>query len=70
MARNPGTLVSFEGGKGIIYNKEQKPEFEKLKKRLVHFINEDFTPLIDTDTGKQKTALKSIELLKPFGKVD
>lgn len=70
MARNPGTLVRFEGGMGIIYNKEQRIEFETLKKRLVHHIKDDYTPLIDPETGKQKTSLKSIELLKPFGKVD
>lgn len=67
---NPGKLFKTNNGKyAIAYNCEQRDEFIKMNKLLVHlFEDEDFTqPLIIN--GKE-TILKSIERLSFIGFTD
>lgn len=69
MARNPGFVVEIEGGgKGLLYHKEQTPEFKALKKHFIHFITDDYHPIIEN--GKEKTGLKDDAKLKIIGYLD
>jgi len=58
-----------DGGKAISYNCEQEHQFVDLNKRYVHFLNDDFTELLNED-GKQKSGLKSLDKLTLIGYTD
>lgn len=57
------------GGKAIAYHNEQRPEFADIKKHYVHFMNDDFTPIIG-DNGFPKKGLISTTRLSLIGYTD
>ncbi len=70
MGKNSGLMLQIEGGgKAIAYHREQEPQFKELKKHFIHYLNDDFTPVLD-DAGKEKTGLKASDKLKIIGYTD
>lgn len=68
--RKPGYMFSVDtGGKAIGYHYEQNTAFMALNKVFVHFLNDDFTPVLD-EQGKPKTGLKSVDKLTVIGFTD
>lgn len=75
MARgNPGKLVKWTNKDGqeclgIAYNKEQAPEFIKVKKVFVRHIDKSYQLLKDAD-GKRIVGLYAADKLNVIGYVD
>ena len=70
MSKGPGFYWKVEGGgKAISYNAEQRPEFEKLRKYFIHYLDDKYQPVLD-DQGKEKTGLKAGDKLTLIGYVD
>lgn len=69
MRGNPGLLLEIEGGgKAISYHKEQLKEFVDLKKQFIHYIDDNYQPIMIN--GKPKTGLKANDKLKVIGRID
>lgn len=68
--KNPGYLLQIDGGgKAASYHGEQRPEFEAIGKVLIHYLDEQFLPILNAD-GKPKTGLKAKEKLLMIGYTD
>lgn len=67
MARgNPGIILQIEGGgKAIAYHKEQETAFKELKKHYIHYMTDDYHPIVED--GKEKVGLKDSSKLKIIG---
>jgi hypothetical protein len=62
-----GYLFSIEGGgKACAYHKEQLKEFADKGKFLIHYLDDNWMPILNKD-GKPKTALKAKEKLFLIG---
>lgn len=69
MARNPGVILQIEGGgKAIAYHKEQEQAFKDLKKHYIHYMTEDYHPVMVD--GKPKSGLMDDSKLKIIGYSD
>lgn len=69
MSKNSGFLCEIQGGgKAIVRHSEQRKEFADLKKRFIHYLDDEFNPIMEN--GKEKTGLKDIDKLKMIGYVD
>lgn len=69
MARNPGFICEIDtGGKALLYHKEQEKAFIDAKKRYVHFLTDDYQPVMVD--GKEKKGLIDQSRLKAIGMID
>lgn len=69
MRGKPGILVAIEGGgKAIAYHHEQEQAFKDLKKHFIHYIDDDYKPIMEN--GKPKTGLKASSKLRLLGYTD
>lgn len=69
MGKNSGYLCQIDtGGKCVAKHREQEKQFAELKKHYVHYLNEDFSPVILN--GKEKTGLIDSSRLKVIGMFD
>lgn len=68
--RNPGYLCrTTDGRKCIRRHNDQEPQFEAVKKSFVHWVDDDFHPILNED-GKEKTGLIDTNKLHVMGCVD
>lgn len=67
--KNSGYLCQIDtGGKEVARHNEQRPEFKAVKKNLVHFLTDDYHPvLVD---GVEKVGLIDTSRLKVIGMYD
>lgn len=69
MGKNAGFMLTIEGGgKAIAYHREQEPEFIPLDKVYIHYLGEDFKPIIID--GKPKKGLITRSKLTLIGYTD
>lgn len=69
MGKNSGYLCQIDtGGKAVARHKEQEKEFAAAKKHFVHYLNDDYRPVMVD--GKEKTGLIDSERLKVIGMYD
>jgi hypothetical protein len=69
MGKNSGYLCQIDtGGKAVARHSEQEKQFKELKKYFIHYLTDDFHPvLVD---GKEKTGLIDSSRLKVIGMYD
>ncbi|OFX62680.1 MAG: hypothetical protein A2066_18780 [Bacteroidetes bacterium GWB2_41_8] len=75
MSNNSGILVTYTDitgnlQKGVILHNDQHRLFEKVNKALIRLLNDDLSFKVDTQNGKNLTALKSKDLLTHIGYCD
>ena len=69
MRKRSGFLLSIEGGwKAMAIDSEQRKEFVDMDKVFIHYMNDDFEPIIEN--GKEKTGLKTRSKLQIIGYFD
>lgn len=69
MGKNSGYICQIDtGGKCVRKHSEQEKEFATLKKSFIHYLTEDYHPLIVD--GKEKTGLIATSRLKIIGMYD
>lgn len=69
MGKNSGYVFQIDtGGKCVAKYSEQYPQFKELKKHFVHFMTDDYHPVIVD--GKEKTGLIDSARLKVIGMYD
>lgn len=67
--KNPGLILEIEGGgKALAYHAEQEQAFKDAKKRYIHYMTDDYHPVMED--GKEKAGLKDISKLKVIGYTD
>jgi len=69
MGKNSGYICQIDtGGKCVAKHREQEPQFKELKKHFVHYMTDDYHPVIVD--GKEKTGLIDSSRLKVIGMYD
>jgi hypothetical protein len=69
MGKNSGYLCQIDtGGKCVAKHKEQEKEFAEKKKHFVHYMTDDFHPVMVD--GKEKSGLIDSSRLKVIGMFD
>lgn len=65
----PGWVCQIKGaGKALVFHKEQEPEFKSIKKFYIHYMDDDYSPIIED--GKEKTGLVAADKLNIIGYLD
>jgi len=69
MGKNSGYICQIDtGGKCVRRHKEQEKAFADLKKSFVHYLTDDYEPVMVD--GKEKTGLIDTARLKVIGMYD
>ena len=67
--KNSGYLCQIDtGGKAVARHSEQRKEFADLKKHYIHYLDDEFYPVIVD--GKEKVGLIDSKRLKVIGMYD
>lgn len=69
MNKNSGYLCQIDtGGKAVARHSEQRKEFSDIKKHFIHYLTDDFHPVIENNI--EKTGLIDSSRLKVIGMYD
>jgi hypothetical protein len=69
MGKNSGYVCQIDtGGMAIARHNEQEPKFREAGKCFIHYIGEDYAPVMVD--GKEKTGLIDSKRLKVIGMYD
>ena len=69
MRGKPGYVCKIDtGGYAIRIHSEQEKEFTEIKKSFIHYLDDDYMPVIVD--GKEKTGLIDTTRLKTIGMYD